>query len=53
MTVPADKFYKVQNADAMSIFAIIVDRYVRKMADDIATEVASGASRPVVQWPTF
>lgn len=53
MTIPADQFHKIQNADPLKIFAIIVDQYGREMADDIAAEVISGKPGPVVQWPAF
>ena len=53
MTIPADQFHKVQNADPLKIFAVIVDQYGRKMADDIALRVASNAPGPVVQWPSY
>lgn len=50
MGVRPELFYKVAEAHAMQIFAIIVDLYGRKMADEIAAEVVRG-SRPVVNWP--
>lgn len=52
MGVRPEFFNAVAGADAMQIFAIIVDLYGRKMADEIAAEVARG-SRPVVNWPRF
>lgn len=53
MSVPARDFGKVADASAMQIFAIIVDLYGRKIADEIARELVSGKPTPIVVWPTF
>ncbi|WP_164848436.1 hypothetical protein [Sinorhizobium meliloti] len=53
MGVKAEDFHKVVDAPALKIMAIIVDRYGRKMADDIASELVKGEISPKVNWPTF
>jgi len=53
MSVPAKDFAKFTETPAMTIFAIIVDLYGRKMADEIAKEVLSGKPTPIVVWPAF
>ncbi|UYE95791.1 hypothetical protein HAAEEKHM_00071 [Sinorhizobium phage AP-16-3] len=53
MGVKAEDFHKVVDAPALKIMAIIVDRYGRKIADDIANEIVKGKTAPTVAWPTF
>lgn len=53
MSVPAEKFHKIQNVDPMRIMAFLVDRYGIKAADDIAKHVASDEPTPQVKYPRF
>ncbi|WP_156407432.1 MULTISPECIES: hypothetical protein [unclassified Rhizobium] len=53
MSVRPQDYMRFTETPVMTIMAIIVDRYGRKMADDIAREVLSGKSTPIVKWPDF
>lgn len=53
MSVPAENFHKIQNADPMRIMAFIVDLYGIKVANDIAKHVASNEPAPQVKYPRF
>jgi hypothetical protein len=53
MSVPAQDFYKVADAPAMKIFAVIVNLYGREAADKIAKVVAKPEPGPEVDWPKW
>lgn len=53
MSIPAEKYPRFTQTPIQHVMAVIVDRYGRKMADDIAREVMSGKPVPNVEWPRF
>lgn len=53
MTVKAEDFHKIVNADPMRIMAFLVDLYGIKVADDVAKHVASNERSPIVNYPRF
>jgi hypothetical protein len=53
MSVPAQDFHKIINADPMRIMAFLVDLYGIKIADEVAKRVASDEPAPTVKYPRF
>ncbi len=53
MSVQPKDYMRFLSTDVEKIMAIIVDRYGRKMADDIASEVMSDKRTPTVVWPDW
>jgi len=51
--VRPERFNELMGTPAHDIFAVIVDRYGTKLADEIAAEILKKEPRPVVNWPRF
>jgi hypothetical protein len=51
--VRPERFSELMDTPAHEIFAVIVDRYGTKLADEIAAEILKKQPRPQVVWPRF
>lgn len=51
MSVRPERLYELSDKPAHQIFAVIVDLYGRRMADDIAKKLLDRDYRPQAKWP--